>query len=107
MGRRSRQRSKTQPEIPEAAAPSSGDRMARVRVPDDVWADFRALAGYRPVSEVLGELVSREVQRYRSRRLRQGQIDDREVIEALGRAREQQAELALIVERLEALRPSP
>jgi hypothetical protein len=59
------------------------------------------------VSEVLGELVTGEVQRYRSRRLREGQLDDRELVEALDRAREQQAELVLIVERLETLRGSP
>lgn len=61
----------------------------------------RALAGNRPVSEVLGEMVTREVERYRSRRLREGELDDREVIEALGRAKEQQQELQVIVERLE------
>lgn len=78
--------------------------MARVAVADEVWADFRAAAGYRPVSEVLGELVEREVARYRSRRLRDGQLAPREVVEALERAREQQADLAAILERLEALR---
>src|SRR5439155_16864339 len=82
-----------------------------------VWPAFVFPMTFGPTSEPSPDtvrcprswasLVSREVQRYRSRRLRQGQIDDREVIEALGRAREQQAELALIVERLEALRPSP
>jgi predicted DNA-binding protein (UPF0278 family) len=79
--------------------------MARVQVSDELWADFRALAGYRPISEVLGELVIREVERYRSRRLRAGELDDREVLEALVRAREQQSDLAAIVARLEALRP--
>jgi hypothetical protein len=79
--------------------------MARVHVSDEVWADFRSLAGYRPISEVLGELVLRDVERYRSRRLRAGELDDREVAEALGRAREQHGDLAVIVARLEALRP--
>lgn len=77
--------------------------MARVRVPDDVWADFRDLASSRPVAILLGELVIREVRRHRSERLRGGQLDDREVLEALARAREQQADLAAIVERLERL----
>jgi hypothetical protein len=78
--------------------------MARVAVADDIWADFRAAAGYRPVSEVLGELVEREVSRYRSQRLRDGLLDGGELVEALERARLQQEELAAIVERLEELR---
>jgi hypothetical protein len=45
--------------------------------------------------------VTREVERYRSRRLREGELDDREVVEALDRAREQQQDLQAIVERLE------
>ena len=105
MGRRSRQR-KQDAAIPPAAR-ARRDRMARVAVSEDVWADFRAAAGHRSVSVVLGELVEREVERYRSRRLRDGQLDGRELVEALERARSQQADLAVIVERLEALtRPS-
>jgi uncharacterized LabA/DUF88 family protein len=77
--------------------------MARVQVPDDVWADFRAAAGHRPISEVLGDLVIREVDRYRSRRLRDGQLDPREIADALEQAARQQADLAAIVERLERL----
>jgi hypothetical protein len=77
--------------------------MARVQVADDVWADFRAAAGNRPISDVLGELVSREVDRYRSKRLRQGQLEPSELVDALEDARRQQADLALIVERLERL----
>jgi hypothetical protein len=77
--------------------------MARVQVSDDVWADYRAAVGNRPISEVLGELVSREVDRYRSKRLRQGQLEPSELVDALEDARRQQADLALIVERLERL----
>lgn len=99
MGKRSRQVKEQRDAA--AAATSKRDRMARVQVDDATWADFRALAGYRPVSEVLGELVTREVERYRSRRLREGELDDRQVVEALERAREQQADLMAIVERLE------
>lgn len=77
--------------------------MARVRVNDDVWSDFRDLAGSRPVAVVLGELVTREVERHRSKRLREGQLDDRQLVDALERARDQQADLAAIVERLEYL----
>jgi hypothetical protein len=78
--------------------------MARVQVADDVWADFRAAAGHRPISEVLGELVTREVDRYRSRRIRDGQLDSRELADALEYAARQQADLAAIAERLERLR---
>jgi hypothetical protein len=78
--------------------------MARVQVADDVWADFRAAAGYRPISEVLGELVTREVDRYRSQRLRDGELDQQELIDALEHARRQQDDLAALVDRLEALR---
>ena len=77
--------------------------MARVQVADDVWADLRAAAGNRPISVVLGELVGREVDRYRSRRLRDGQLDPDALVDALADARRQQADLALIVERLERL----
>ncbi len=80
--------------------------MARVAVSDDVWADFRAAIGRRPISKVLGELVEREVQRYRSRRLRDGELDARELVDALERARMQQADLDAILRRLEALRRS-
>lgn len=78
--------------------------MARVRVPADTWAEFRAIAGDRPVAAVLGDLVTREVERNRSRRLRERQVDERELLDALERAREQQADLAATVDRLERLR---
>ena len=102
MGRRSRNR--RQPAVTGATARAERrDRMARVQVADDVWADFRTAAGHRPLSEVLGELVTREVDRYRSRRLRDGQLDPREITAALDYAAQQQADLAIIVERLERL----
>jgi hypothetical protein len=66
MGKR-RQQVRQQREA-AVAATTKRDRMARVQVDDATWADFRVLAGYRPVSEVLGEMVTREVERYRSRR---------------------------------------
>jgi hypothetical protein len=78
--------------------------MARVQVSDDVWTDFRALAGYRPVSELLGELVTREVEKYRSKKIREGELEPRELLDALERARQQQADLETIVQRLEELR---
>jgi hypothetical protein len=77
--------------------------MARVQVLNDVWADFRTAASNRPISDVLGELVSREVDRYRSKRLREGQLEPSELADALKDARRQQRDLKLIVERLERL----
>jgi hypothetical protein len=78
--------------------------MARVLATDEVWNNFRAACAYRPISVVLGELVEREVARYRSRRLREGALEPRELVDALERAAEQQSDLAALVERLEALR---
>lgn len=56
MGRRNRQRQQATPAKPPAPArpprpPAPATRMARVAVDDDVWNDFRALAGRRPISE--------------------------------------------------------
>jgi hypothetical protein len=106
MGRRNRQRQNTTAAAPaKPAAPAT--RMARVQASDDVWADFRALAGYRPIAEVLGELVEREVDRYRSRRLKDNTLEPRELIDALDRAHAQQQDLQVIVERFETLRQTP
>lgn len=77
--------------------------MARVQVADDVWADFRDAAYPRSIAQALGELVTREVDRNRSRRIRDGQLEPREVVRALDQAHRQQAGLAAITERLEAL----
>ena len=74
--------------------------MARVHVSDAVWSEFRADAT-TPLNLRLGELVTREVDRSRSRRLREGRLDDAELIEALERARELHADLAALVARLE------
>lgn len=103
MGRRSRQRSRQGASSAAASRTERRDRMARVQVADDVWADFRTAAGHRPISDVLGELVTREVDRYRSRRVRDGQLDPGELVDALADAARQQADLAAIVERLEQL----
>jgi hypothetical protein len=46
-------------------------------------------------------MVRREVERHRSRRLRAGRLDDRELVDALERATEPHKELSAIVERLE------
>jgi hypothetical protein len=103
MARRSRNRTRPETAKNKDSRVERRDRMARVHVSDDVWADFRAAAGQRPISEALGELVSRQVDRYRSKRLRQGQLEPSELVEALEDARRQRRDLELIVERLERL----
>jgi hypothetical protein len=77
------------------------DHQARVKVSDDVWTDFRAATRNSSVSIALGDLVTREVDRYRALRVREGSADEQELIEALERAYELHAELAELVKRLE------
>ena len=77
--------------------------MARVQADDETWTTFRALVGPRPISKVLGDLVCEEVRRFRSEQLREQALEPHELLEALERAREQQADLETLVRRLEAL----
>lgn len=114
MGRRARQRARAGGNVAtspgaSAEAPAVRDHMARVRVSDDVWADFRAAAGDRPLSSLLAELVEAEVRRHRRERLEAGAVDDRELVDALAEARELHADLAAVVARLERRldRPRP
>jgi hypothetical protein len=95
MGRRSRRRTSSGTSAP------TRDHQARVKVSDDVWADFREATRNSSVSIALGDLVTREVDRYRARRVREGSADEQELIEALERAHELHAELAALVKRLE------
>lgn len=103
----SRRRRRAKPPAPTKSSPTASasqvTRMARVRASAELWTDLRALAGPRPISELLGELVAREVDRHRSQQLRSSEFQPRELLEVVERARSQQADLALIVERLEAL----
>lgn len=80
--------------------------MARVAVADDVWTDFRDAIYPRSVSDALGQLVAKEVDRYRSRRIKDNQLEPGELLDALERAQRQQQDLAAIVERLEAIHGS-
>lgn len=110
MARRRKRRSAKAGRSSKPAA--ERDHMARVRVSEEVWADFRAAAGQAPLNLLLGKLVEREVDRYRSKRLREGTLDDAQLLDALERAAELQADLAALVARLErrldrAARPRP
>lgn len=104
MSRRRRRAKASSPtKATTAASASRVTRMARVQASAEVWMEFRALAGTRPISELLGELVAREVDRHRSQQLRESELQPSELLDALDRARVQQADLAVIVDRLEAL----
>jgi hypothetical protein len=95
MGRRSRRRTSS------GAPTPTRDHQARVKVSDDVWTDFREATRNSSVAIALGELVAREVDRYRARRVRAGAADEQELMEALERAQELHAHLAELVNRLE------
>lgn len=95
MGRRSRRRTSSGTPAP------TRDHQARVKVSDDVWTGFRAATRNSSVAIALGDLVTREVDRYRARRVREGSADERELLEALERAHELHAELAELVKRIE------
>ena len=77
------------------------ERMARVAASDSDWADFRQSVWPRSIAARLGELVERDVARWRSKRLREGTLDDGQLLDALERARELHADLSAIVARLE------
>lgn len=99
MARRRRNKPHAKPRAAQASKP---DRMARVAVADDVWADFRALAEPDTISVALGRLVAREVDRHHAHRLKtQAQFDDQQLTDALDRARELHDQLTQIVDRLE------
>jgi hypothetical protein len=101
MGRRGRQGARAAGGGGDSAASPARDHMARVRVSDAVWADFRAAAGSRPLSYFLAELVEGEVRRYRRERIESGGVTDRELLAALAEARELHADMEAVVERLE------
>lgn len=75
--------------------------MARVQVDDATWHVFKSAAGETPISELLGQLVTRHVHRHQARQAEAGTIDDRDLVAALERATELQRDLARLIERLE------
>jgi hypothetical protein len=75
--------------------------MARVHVDDVTWQGFKSTAGDMPISELLGQLVTRHVERHRAREAEAATIGDRELLEALERAVELHQDLGRLVERLE------
>jgi hypothetical protein len=81
--------------------PPRRDHMARVQVDDATWRGFKAAAGETPINELLGQLVSRYVQRHETHEAAAGRIGDGELLEALERATELQRDLRRLVDRLE------
>lgn len=77
------------------------DHMARVHVDDQTWAAFKRAAGAVPISEVLGQLVTKHVEREAARRVRDGSVEDWHLLDALAQARELRADVAAIVLRLD------
>jgi hypothetical protein len=73
------------------------DRIARVRVSDDVWAAFRAGLGTTPVNIALGEMLRRDV----GRKARRSANDADGIRVALADAPEVSDELASLIARLE------
>lgn len=99
MGRRTRRRAAG------AATPKSRarkrDHQARVKVSDEVWREFRDVVGNDSIAVYLGRLVERAVERDRARRVREGTVDELELLDALERAQELHADLGAMVARLE------
>ena len=67
--------------------------MARVHVDDDTWRVFKNAAGDTPISELLGQLVTRHVHHYEARQAQAATLDDRDLLAALERAAELQRDL--------------
>ena len=60
--------------------------MARVHVDDDTWRVFKNAAGDTPISDLLGQLVTRHVHHYQARQAQAAALDDRDLLAALERA---------------------
>jgi hypothetical protein len=98
MARRRRNKPLTTPAKPAASAPN---RMARVQATDDRLGRLPRAGRTPSIAQVLGALVEREVDRDRARRLKAGQLDDQQLVDALDRARELHENLTALVARLE------
>jgi hypothetical protein len=101
MGRRTRRRTTHQAEQPRRPA----SRIARVRVDDATWAAFRSAIGDRSVAEVLARYVELEVARAERHAVSHHAVTERELVDALERARTTSRTLQHIMWRLEARLP--
>jgi len=73
--------------------------MARIRISDDIWVEFRRLTGSHSISAALGKLVEREVIRLNRKRAER----PFEVLQAVRDARAVADEFQALAERLERL----
>ena len=99
MGRRARRRAGGT--AASGSATHTRDHQARVSVSDETWREFRDVVGDESIASYLGRLVEREVGRARARRVREGAVDEMELLDALARARELHGDVSAIVARLE------
>ncbi|MGH2902155.1 MAG: hypothetical protein ACRDK7_00955 [Solirubrobacteraceae bacterium] len=76
-------------------------RPARIRVDDATWHAFKASTGDRAIADVLGEMVTRRVQRDEARKAGAGTLDDRELLVALDRATELRDGVEQLIDRIE------
>ena len=97
MGRRQRRRN--QADAPARVPPS---RIARVRVDESTWATFKAAIGDQSVAEVLGRYVEAEAARAQRERMDEDDITERQLVDALEKARVLTGSLERITSRLEA-----
>ncbi len=72
-----------------------------MNVSDEVWREFRDVVGNDSIAAYRGRLVERAVERDRVRRVREGTVDDLQLLDALERARELHSDLTAIVAWLE------
>jgi len=72
-----------------------------VNVSDETWREFRDVVGNDSIAVYLGRLVERAVERDRARRVREGGVDQLQLLDALERARELYEDLGAMVARLE------
>lgn len=73
-----------------------------MRVDEDTWGEFRQAIGDRSVAEVLGRYVQLEIARALRARAAEDDMTQRELVDALERARVTMEALQRITKRLEA-----
>jgi hypothetical protein len=76
-----------------------------VRVDEATWAEFRSAIGDCSVAEVLGRYVELEVARAQRARVGENDVTQRELVDAVERARVTTESLERVRQRLEALLP--
>lgn len=81
--------------------PERYDHGARVSVDEQTWQAFKQITADSSISQVLGDLVTRHVHHTQARQAKDGQLEDRELLDALDRAQELQRDLGHLLRRIE------